>query len=173
MLFGAYGWRYARSVPNVFEPDWDAEQDRPPFSWRRARIGRQAGADQLGASLFELPPGASSFPLHVHYANEEMLIVLAGRPTLRTVDGGERELAPGEVVAAPVGPRGGHRIDNRSGEPVRLLVVSTMNAPDVVEYPDSNKIWARSYAPGSEPEGEQLDVLIEKGERRDYLHGES
>jgi uncharacterized cupin superfamily protein len=156
---------------NLFDPDWDAEQDRPPFTWKRARIGRQAGAQQLGASLFELPPGASSFPLHVHYANEEMLIVLAGRPTLRTVDG-ERELAPGDVIAAPVGPGGAHRIDNRGDEPVRLLVVSTMNAPDVVDYPESNKLWARSYAPGSAPEGDQLDVLIEKGEQLDYLHGE-
>jgi uncharacterized cupin superfamily protein len=156
---------------NIFDPDWDAEQDRPPFTWKRARIGRQAGARQLGASLFELPPGASSFPLHVHYANEEMLVVLAGRPTLRTIDG-QRELAPGDVIAAPTGPSGAHRIDNHGDEPVRLLVVSTMNAPDVVDYPESNKLWARSYAPGSRPEGDQLDVLIEKGERLDYLHGE-
>jgi uncharacterized cupin superfamily protein len=76
------------------------------------------------------------------------------------------------VVAAPVGPEGAHRIDNRGDEPVRLLVVSTMNAPDVVDYPESNKIWARSYPPGSQPEGDELDVLIEKGERRDYLDGE-
>jgi uncharacterized cupin superfamily protein len=71
-------------MANVFEPEWDAEQDLPPFTWRRARLGRQAGARQLGASLFELPPGASSFPLHVHHANEEMIVVLSGRPTLRT-----------------------------------------------------------------------------------------
>jgi uncharacterized cupin superfamily protein len=160
-------------MANVFDPHWDAEQDKPPFTWRRAWIGRQAGSEQLGASLFEVPPGASSFPLHVHYANEEMLIVVAGRPTLRTFDGPERELAPGDVVAAPVGPRGAHRIDNRSDEPVRFLVVSTMKAPEVVEYPDSNKIWARSYPPGTSPEGDQLDVLIEKGERRQYLDGES
>ena len=56
--------------PNVFEPRFDAEQDEAPFTWRRARLGRQAGSEKLGASLFELPPGASSFPLHVHHANE-------------------------------------------------------------------------------------------------------
>jgi hypothetical protein len=56
-------------MANLFEPDFDAEQDEPPFTWRRARLGRQAGAEALGASLFELPPGASSFPLHVHHAN--------------------------------------------------------------------------------------------------------
>src|SRR5947199_35461 len=85
-------------MPNVFDPDFDAEQDEAPFTWRRARLGRQAGAEALGASLFELPPGASSFPLHVHHANEEMIVVLSGRPTLRAIDS-QRELSPGELVA--------------------------------------------------------------------------
>ena len=62
-------------MPNLFEPDWEAERDEPPFRWRRARLGRQAGARQLGASLFELPPGAATFPLHAHYSNEELLVV--------------------------------------------------------------------------------------------------
>jgi uncharacterized cupin superfamily protein len=87
-------------VPNLFHPEWHAEQDRSPFTWRRARLGRQAGAEKLGASLFELPPGRSSFPLHVHHANEELIVIVAGRPTLRTLDS-ERILQPGEVVACP------------------------------------------------------------------------
>ena len=158
---------------NIFEPEWDAEQDRPPFTWRRARIGRQAGSEKLGASLFELQPGASSFPLHVHYANEEMIVVLAGAPTLRSLDG-ERVLSPGEVVACPMGPRGAHRIDNRGDDPVRFLVVSTMHAPEVNEYPDSGKVWMRSYAPGAEPSEDDpgLDVLIRRAEQLDYLDGE-
>jgi uncharacterized cupin superfamily protein len=75
------------TTPNVFESQWDEQQDRPPFSWRRARLGRQAGGCALGVSLYELPPGSSSFPLHVHHANEEMLIVLAGYSVLRTLEG--------------------------------------------------------------------------------------
>ena len=103
-------------MPNVFEPDWDAERDEPPFRWRRARIGRQAGARDLGASLFELPPGAASFPLHAHYANEEMIVVLDGRPTLTTAPTARaRELEPGEVVACPAGRDGAHRLDNHVG----------------------------------------------------------
>ena len=157
--------------PNAFEPRFDAEQDEAPFTWRRARVGRQAGAEKLGASLFELPPGASSFPLHVHHANEELIVVLAGTPTLRTLDG-ERELEPGEVVAFPTGRRGAHRLDNRSDEPVRFLIVSTMIAPEVNEYPDSNKIWARNFAPGSEGTPEALDILARPDPELDYLDGE-
>jgi uncharacterized cupin superfamily protein len=159
------------SDPNVFEPSFDAEQDETPFTWRRARIGRQAGSEKLGASLFEVPPGASSFPLHVHHANEELIVVLAGRPTLRTIDD-ERELAPGEVVACPTGRGGAHRIDNRTDEPIRFLIVSTMIAPEVNEYPDSGKIWARTFPPGGEGPEDALDVLARPDPELDYLDGE-
>jgi uncharacterized cupin superfamily protein len=158
-------------VPNVFEPDWDAQQDRPPFTWRRALLGRQAGGEKLGASLFELPPGASSFPLHVHHANEELIVVLAGRPTLRAL-GSERTLEPGEVVACPAGRRGAHRLDNRSAEPVRVLVVSTMLAPELNEYPDSGKLWARNYAPGSEPGADSVELIARPEDGVHYLDGE-
>src|SRR5215218_8329704 len=111
-------------MPNLFEPDWDAERDDPPFRWRRARLGRQAGAQDLGASLFEIPPGAATFPLHAHFANEEMLLVLAGTLRLTSADGSTRELAAGEVVACPAGRSGAHRLDNDGDEAARVLIVS-------------------------------------------------
>ena len=107
-------------VPNALEPQWDAEQDRGPFRWRRARVGKQAGAHELGASVFELEPGGATFPLHAHHANEEMLVVLAGRPTLRTLHG-ERALEEGEVVCFLAGREGAHRVENRSDAPARIL----------------------------------------------------
>ena len=70
-------------MPNLLHPDWDAERDQDGFRWRRAYLGRQAGARQLGASLFAVPPGGATFPLHAHLANEELLLVLAGRPSAR------------------------------------------------------------------------------------------
>jgi uncharacterized cupin superfamily protein len=159
-------------MANVFEPHFDAEQDKPPFTWRRARLGRQAGAEALGASLFELPPGASSFPLHVHHANEEMIVVLAGRPTLRSI-AAERSLEPGELVACPAGRRGAHRLENRTEEPVRFLVVSTMNAPEVNEYPDTGKVWVRDYVPGTErPDSSDLDTVLRADATVDFLEGE-
>jgi uncharacterized cupin superfamily protein len=144
-------------MANLFHPDWDAERDEPPFRWRRARLGRQAGAEDLGASLFELAPGDSTFPLHVHHANEELIIVLAGRPTLRTLTD-ERLLEEGEVVACPVGRRGAHRLDNRGDSPARVLIVSTMRAPEINEMVEEGELWVRSYAPGRDPDGAELDV---------------
>jgi uncharacterized cupin superfamily protein len=159
------------SRPSVRDPRWDAEQDQEPFRWRRARVGRQAGARELGASVFELPPGASTFPLHAHYANEELLVVLAGQPTLRTIDG-ERTLAEGDVVSFPTGRAGAHRIDNRADSPARVLIVSTMIGPDVVEQVDSQKVHARSYAPGANPPPDAVEVMVKREDTRDFFEGE-
>ena len=159
------------SRPNVKDPRWDAEQDEGPFRWKRARVGSQAGARELGASVFELPPGASTFPLHVHYANEEILVVLAGAPTLRTPDG-ERSLEEGAIVSFATGRAGAHRIDNRTGEPVRLLIVSTMIGPDVVEHLDSKKIYARSYPPGADRPADAVEVMVKRDDNREFFEGE-
>ena len=139
---------------NVFDPSFDGDSDGPVYSFRRARLGRQAGAERLGASLYELPPGEAPWPIHYHLANEEMMVVLRGRPSLRTLDA-ERQLAEGEVVACPVGEDGASQVVNRSGEAVRVLIVSEMVAPEIVRRPESGKLSAMEDAPGSREEGYQ------------------
>jgi uncharacterized cupin superfamily protein len=91
---------------------------------------------ELAANVYELDPGAVGSPLHVHHANEELLLVLAGTPSLRGPDG-TQVLSAGAVIAFPRGRAGAHSLVNRSDAPVRYLVVSTTNRPDVVEYPDT------------------------------------
>ena len=137
---------------NLFDPEFEPHTDLEGFRGKRARIGRQAGAEHLGASLFELEPGSAAFPLHYHLGNEEMLIVVAGTVSLRTLDG-ERALAEGEVVALPRGEAGAHQVINRGAEPARILIVSEMRAPDVVVRPESNKISAFGRPPGALGEG--------------------
>ena len=139
-------------MPNLFQPEFDSEAERTGFTYRRARLGRQAGSERLGASLYELPPGQAQWPLHYHLGNEELLIVLAGEPTLRTLEG-DRQLAQGEVVALPIGERGAHQVVNRTSEPVRILLVSEMGGPDVVVRPESGKLSAFGGAPGAREEG--------------------
>jgi uncharacterized cupin superfamily protein len=114
-------------------PRW--ETDRYPGR-HVARVGAQAGARNLAANIYELDPGVVGSPLHVHHANEELLLVLAGKLSLRSPDG-TRLVSAGAVVALPAGQGGAHSLVNRSDAPVRYLVVSTTNSPDVVEYPDT------------------------------------
>ena len=155
---------------NIHEPEWDAETDRDPYRWRRSLLGRRAGAERLGASLFDVPPGGSTFPFHAHHANEELLIVLRGTPTLRTPDC-ERVLREGEVVAFPAGRKGAHAVSNRSDETVRIVIVSTMVAPDINEFPDSGTLWARSFAPGSVPPDDAAVAVGKVGDSIDPLAG--
>jgi uncharacterized cupin superfamily protein len=159
-------------MANVFEPEWDpAGDEQAPFTARCASIGEQAGTDRLGAAVYELAPGEATFPLHFHAGNEEMLVVLAGRPTLRTLEG-ERQLDPGELVAFRTGPEGAHRLDNRTDEPVRLLMVSTMRAPDVIRYPDSDKVNARTHAPGRPLPAGGFKLVFRAGDAVGYYDGE-
>ncbi len=139
-------------MANLFKPDFEDTSDRPGFGWQRAALGRQAGAKRLGASLFALPPGQAAFPLHYHLGNEEMLVVIAGRPSLRRLDD-ERELASGEVVSFPRGESGAHQVVNRSDEEARILLISEMNAPEIVVRPESGKLSARGSPPGGRGEG--------------------
>lgn len=156
--------------PNIHQPDFEPDDREAGFLQRRARLGRQAGAERLGASLYELPPGKAAWPYHLQHANEEMLVVLSGRPSLRTPQGW-RELSEGEVVAFPRGDRGAHQVLNRSDADVRMLVVSEMNAPEVSVYPDSGKVAAFAVAPGSGDEG--LKALFRLADEADYWDGES
>jgi uncharacterized cupin superfamily protein len=157
-------------MANVYDPQFDTEHDRSGFIYRRARVGRQAGSERLGASLYELDPGQAQWPMHYHLGNEELLIALRGRPTLRTPDG-ERELDEGEVVALPVGERGAHQVVNRTEEPVRILIVSEMAGPDVVVRPESGKLSAFGRAPGSPGDDGAHWVFFER-DQVDFWDGE-
>ena len=151
-------------MPNIQEPEWEAELP----GLRGQRVGAAAGAEQLGATLYEVDPGGRVSPLHIHHANEEMLIVLSGRPTLRTADG-ERELAPGELVAFPAGRRGAHQVLNRSADAARVLIASTMVYPEVVEHPDSGKVLAISGRPD---ETAAMFLAFRKGDAVPVTEGE-
>jgi uncharacterized cupin superfamily protein len=158
-------------VANLFEPEFDADQKRRGFAYRRARLGRQAEAQRLGASLYELPAGQAAYPYHWHSANEELMIVIAGTPSLRTPEGW-RELDEGEIVAFTTGDAGAHQLLNRSDAPVRFLIVSEMNAPEVCVYPDSGKVLAMQRAPGSIGDEDVLAAWFRLDDQVDYWEGE-
>jgi uncharacterized cupin superfamily protein len=153
--------------PSIERPEYDEPREHPGFTCRRARLGRQAGTRQLGLSLWELPPGEAAYPYHWHLAEEELIVVLEGAPSLRTPTGWE-ELEPGDVVSFLVGEEGAHQIVNRTEQDVRFLAFSNQQA-EVVVYPDSDKVGAYERA----PEGGGLRLLFRRGDAVDYYEGES
>jgi uncharacterized cupin superfamily protein len=130
-------------VFNLNGDEWDRIEDRPGWRSKDAWVGARIGSELLGGSMYELEPGDRLWPYHTHHGNEEWMIVLRGRPTLRTPEG-ERELEEGDVVAFLRGEAGAHQITNRTDEPLRVLMLSTLRELDVVEYPDSGKIAANA-----------------------------
>ena len=151
---------------NVFTTDWDGEAEQMGF--KSARVSARAGAENLGASVYELRPGASGAFLHAHWANEEMAVVLEGTPTLRTHET-QRELQPGDVVAFPRGPAGAHQVWNATQDPVRVLMLSTRDNAEVYVYPDSGKIAAVANRLGS---GDRAVLLNRPENNLDYYDGE-
>jgi uncharacterized cupin superfamily protein len=127
-------------VPNIGTDDLYEED-----GYRRARLAEQAGAEHLGLTVYELPPG-TGMHFHYHLQREELLVVLEGTVAVRTADGWE-EVPEGEVRAFPRGERGAHGYENRSDDTVRLLMFSEQNAPNVSVYPDANQVGIYDVAP--------------------------
>jgi uncharacterized cupin superfamily protein len=153
---------------NIENPRYDEPREGEGFPCKRARISRQAGAERLGVSLWEVQPGEAAYPYHAHLTEEELLIVLEGRPALRTPSGW-RELEQGEVVSFLRGERGAHQIVNRSDSVVRFLAFSTNGEPDIVLQLDSGKVGAFERR----PEGGGLRMWFRREDQVDYYEGES
>jgi uncharacterized cupin superfamily protein len=154
-------------VPNLNDPVFDEPREHAGFRCSRARLSRQAGCERLGLSLWELPPGEAAYPYHFHLAEEELLLVLKGRPSMRTTDGW-RDLQEGEVVAFLRGERGAHQLVNRTKGSVRFLALSTSGEPDIVIRPDSGTLGAYERL----PDGGGLREVFRRDDAVDYFEGE-
>lgn len=154
-------------MPNIYRPHFE-EGERPEgFRSRRARIGYELGTELIGCSLWELPAGEAAYPYHFHYADEELVIVFSGRPTLRSPEG-MRELEVGEAIRFPLGEEGAHQILNRTAETVAFLAISSSGRPDVVVYPDSGKVGVGERL----PRGGGLRAFFRRDDSVDYWDGE-
>jgi uncharacterized cupin superfamily protein len=129
------------------------------------RLGPQVGAQESGASVYELPPGQAVCPYHYEYGEEEWLLVIEGRPSLRTPEG-TAQLEPFEVAFFPKGPAGAHQIRNDTDRRVRILMWSTVVFPTATAYPDSDKVgvWTGDKAE---------DLMVTRSSEVDYFHGET
>jgi len=151
---------------NLTSPAFEYD-DEDPAGMRSGlhRLGKQLGAQQTGTSFYDLPPGQALCPYHYEYGEEEWLLVVAGRPTVRDPDG-VHELEPHDVVFFARGPAGAHQIRNDTDEPVRVLMWSAVIHPTATVYPDSDKIaiWTGNRAD---------DIIVPRAAGVDYFHGET
>jgi uncharacterized cupin superfamily protein len=133
---------------NIASPEFKTSHENPyGFRPRSARIGALVGAANTGMSVNDLPSGQAICPYHYENPEEEWLLVLDGRPTLRH-PAGEDELQPWDVVFFPSGPARAHAVRNDTDSTTRVLMFSNRSTVAASVYPDSDKIaiWTGNEA---------------------------
>ncbi|HEY3021109.1 MAG TPA: cupin domain-containing protein [Solirubrobacteraceae bacterium] len=150
---------------NISDPPFTYDADDPEgFRSGYAKLGPDLGAQRTGATVYDLPPGQALCPYHYEYGEEEWVLVLQGRPTVRTPEGAE-QLGPFDVAFFPTGPDGAHQLRNDTDTAVRVLMWSNVVYPTATAYPDSDKVgvWTGDRAE---------DVIVVRSSKVDYFHGE-
>ena len=151
---------------NIRQPEFTFDADDPEgFRGGMFRLGKLVGASATGMSVYELPPGQALCPYHYECGEEEWLLVLEGRPTLRRPDG-TSVLEPWDVAWFAKGPEGAHLIRNDSADTVRFLMFSDLVTPSATVYPDSDKVavWTGNR---------EVDVIVRRSSAVGYYDGES
>lgn len=108
-------------------------------------ISEAGGLTQFGAFVEVLQPGTRSSIKHWHSAEDELVYVLEGHPTLIEGDT-ETLLNPGDAATFRAGAPIGHCLWNRSASPTRCLVVGTRAPVDRITYPDHDRVCHRDRA---------------------------
>jgi uncharacterized cupin superfamily protein len=151
---------------SISDPAFAYDPDDPEgFRAGAFRPGPQLGAKRTGATVYELPPGQAVCPYHYEYGEEEWLLVLAGRPSLRTPAGVE-QLEPWDLAFFPTGPDGAHQVRNDTDIDARVVMFSNVVLPTATAYPDSDKVgvWTGDDA---------QDVIVVRSAKVGYFHGET
>ena len=150
---------------NIADPAFTHDAEDPEgYKAGLFRPGRAIGAQDTGTSVYDLPPGQSICPYHYELGEEEWVLVLSGRPSLRTPEG-VATLEPYDLVFLPIGPDGAHKVTNDTDEPCRVLMFSNLVSPTGTVYPDSDKI-------GLFTRGGTDNVLVRRSSKVGYYDGE-
>ena len=162
-----------KNVRHQDDVEWLEERSDDGSARRyRRKLAAETGGQQIGCSLYRVPPGVNPWPRHYHLANEEAIYVLEGEGAILIGDE-KHALKAGVYVALPAGGAHAHQVLNESDGDLVFLCMSTMQNPDICIYPDSEKagIFAGA-APGGPQEEVSLRVFLDMREERGYWNRE-
>ena len=83
-----------------------------------------------------LPPGRHASSPHFHSHQEEMIVVLKGKPTVH-LGSNQAQLEPGDFVGFRPGSKELHFLENKTQEEAHVLVISSRSGDDRVQYSTS------------------------------------
>jgi uncharacterized cupin superfamily protein len=157
---------------------WDARfppDQKPPaerYGADVAHVGEQIGARKLGYNVTRIDPGKAAYPRHNHRINEEMFLILAGAGEL-TIGQERQPVRKGDIVACPPGDAStAHQFRNTGAEPLIVLMVSTKEEADIVEYPHSGKTSFAATTPGPDGKPSLFRGIARNDQQPDYWEGE-
>ena len=158
-----------KPIINLDEVEFHDWRKGDKYAGQMGELAEAVGGRKLGYNLTIVPAGKTAFPMHCHHAQEEMFLILEGEGELRLGES-RWSLRAGDVIGCPTGgPETAHQIINTMTEgELKYLAVSTMEFPEICEYPDSGKILVRNF---TEPEdtptsdrGTELRKIFSAGE---------
>jgi uncharacterized cupin superfamily protein len=123
---------------NLIEPQHKCEHE--PYEYNKYEITKRSKENQCYIAIYEIPPQKSNYPYHYHLKNEEVFYIISGNGILETLNG-NKTISPGDIIVCPPSEKGAHRIINNSQtEKLVYLDFDTVNSPEVVFYPNSDKV---------------------------------
>jgi uncharacterized cupin superfamily protein len=153
-----------------FPPDQKPPAER--YGAEVAHVSGMLGAKKLGYNVTRIDPGKAAYPAHNHRINEEMFLVLDGAGEVRI--GSERlPVRKGDIVACPPGgPETAHQLHNTGTSPLAVLMISTFEEADVLEYPDSGKTAFGAMTQGADGKPQLLRGIVRNDQQPKYWEGE-
>lgn len=140
------------------------QSEHQPYEYFKYSVASADMGNQCTVAFVELPPGKCNYPYHYHTASEEIFYIISGTGLLRTPTG-EKIVSAGDVVVFPPSRKGAHKLKNPSEwEKLVYLDVDTNRTPEVVFYPDSDKLGVKTG-------GDTKNLILRKTEV-DYYAGE-
>jgi uncharacterized cupin superfamily protein len=123
---------------NLIKPQHKCEHD--PYEYYKYEVTKRSAENQCYVAIYEIPPQKANYPYHYHLNNEEVFYIISGSGVLETPDG-VRNISAGDIVVCPPSDKGAHKIINNSPtEKLVYLDFDTVNSPEVVYYPNSDKV---------------------------------
>lgn len=157
-------WKNIINLENLkFETDlWHQKYE---YQFAPAVSAQEMGARKLGYNVSLLPPGMFSCPYHWHHSEEELFLALEGKAMLRQADQ-FREVVKGDLIFFSTNVEGAHQFYNHTDAPFKYLAISTLDALDIGEFPDSKKITVRKLKKAFQEGAEVAYVKDEENPER-------
>ena len=148
---------------SIEDVPWEEYSHGERFGTRFRQLGEYGGCSHVGVCMEEIAPGRQAYVAHYHMLEEEHLLVLEGRPTLR-LGGTTHEMAPGSYVCFPAGQRAGHALVNHTDETVRYLIIGERDPNEVTVHTDAGHVGVRIMGEGCYRMADAVDYWDGEGD---------